>query len=72
MNVEEAADYLRISRATLYNLMKKGELKPVKIGKRTLFDTDDLKKFFEGHKITSEVPTPAKKRGRPKKTASKK
>lgn len=56
MNVAEAADYLRISRASLYNLMKKGELKPVKIGKRTLFDSEDVKKFVEGQKTGTRSP----------------
>ncbi|MEO5356441.1 MAG: helix-turn-helix domain-containing protein [Nitrospirae bacterium YQR-1] len=50
LNIKEASEYLRISRATLYNLMKKDVLKTVKIGKRTLFDKKDIDTFIEQSK----------------------
>ncbi|MEO5356876.1 MAG: helix-turn-helix domain-containing protein [Nitrospirae bacterium YQR-1] len=50
LNIKEASEYLRISSATLYNLMKKDVLKTVKIGKRTLFDKKDIDTFIEQSK----------------------
>jgi excisionase family DNA binding protein len=54
LTVDDALKYLKISRPTLYALIKEGKIQTVKIGKRTLFDPEDVKKFVEGHK------TPAK------------
>ena len=41
---------LRISRPTLYRLLKSGQLIPVRIGKRTLFDPADIRAFIEASK----------------------
>ncbi len=60
MTVKEALDYLKIGRTKLYALLKEGKIRTVKIGKRTLFDPEDVKKFVEGHKTTAEESTPAK------------
>ena len=43
----EAMGILRISRPTLYRLINEGELKPVKIGKRTLFEEKELQRFIK-------------------------
>jgi len=71
MTVKEALDHLKIGRTKLYDLISEGKLRTVKIGKRTLFDPDDVKKFVEGQKTGTQAPAP-RKRGRPKKAASKK
>lgn len=47
MTVEEAADYLRISRANLYRLFKAGELKPARVGGRTLVRRIDADALLE-------------------------
>lgn len=44
---EEAADYLRISRAGVYRLMKTGKLPRAKIGDRTVIRRVDLDAFLE-------------------------
>lgn len=71
MTVKEALDHLKIGRTKLYDLISEKKLRTVKIGKRTLFDPEDVKKFVDGQKTSIQAPAPAK-RGRPKKTAAKK
>jgi excisionase family DNA binding protein len=38
---------LRISRTSLYSLIEKGSIKPIKIGGRTLFPETELTRFIE-------------------------
>ena len=47
LTIKEACEYLNISRATLYKLIKEGKLKPVKIGRSTRLDKRDLDKFIQ-------------------------
>ncbi len=47
LTVKEAGARLRISKATLYKIIKSGEIKPVKIGKRTLFTEEELNRFID-------------------------
>jgi len=44
--VNETLSILKISRPTLYELIKKGTLRPVKLGKRTLFKESELERFI--------------------------
>ena len=50
LTVKEALKYLKVGRTTLYKLIKEGKIKPVKIGKRTLIDKNDLDRFIEESK----------------------
>lgn len=45
--VSEAAQYLRISRALLYQLIRKGRIKTVKIGARTIIRGPELERFLD-------------------------
>ena len=47
LNVREAMEYLRVSRSTIYRLIKRGELKGHKVGKKWVFYKRDLKDFLE-------------------------
>ncbi len=49
LTVEEAADYLRLSRATIYRLIREKKLRPVRAGGRTLFRRLELDDFLERH-----------------------
>jgi excisionase family DNA binding protein len=65
LTVRETCKYLRISAPTLYRMLERKELVPVKIGKRTLFDRKDLDTYIDA----SKGPAPkkrTKKVGRPK------
>jgi excisionase family DNA binding protein len=48
MTVDEAAEYLRCSRSTIYRRIKDGELKLYKAGKMARLKKEDLDKLFEG------------------------
>ena len=45
--VKEAWTYLGISRMSLYRMMERKEISPVKIGGRILFDRKDMDDFID-------------------------
>lgn len=45
--VEEAAEYLRLGRTTVYQLMRRDELESIKIGSSRRITEDQLKRFLE-------------------------
>jgi excisionase family DNA binding protein len=47
LSVEEAADYLRVSRASVWRLLKNKSLARVRIGGRTVVRRVDLDAFLE-------------------------
>ena len=49
-SVSETAQLLHISRGNLYRIIAEGVLKPIKLGKRTLFSEQELEAFIEGLK----------------------
>jgi excisionase family DNA binding protein len=53
LSVMEAAAYLNISRAHLYELLKQAEFARIKIGRRTLFERRDLDAFVARHRTTA-------------------
>ena len=53
LSVVEATAYLNISRALLYQLLKRAEFARIKIGRRTLFERRDLDAFVARHRTTA-------------------
>jgi excisionase family DNA binding protein len=47
LSVNEAARVLGIERATLYRLLRAGELESVRVGKRQKFRPEDLDAYLE-------------------------
>lgn len=47
LTVKEVCEYLNISKPTVYRLIKEGKLKPIKIGKSTRFEKEDIDKLIE-------------------------
>lgn len=45
VTARHAARLLSISERSVYNLIERGDLKPIKIGGSTRFDLDDLRAF---------------------------
>lgn len=45
--LKEAAAYIGCGRTTLYRLVNRGALKPLKIGRSTLFRVDDLRALLD-------------------------
>ncbi|HOD34327.1 MAG TPA: helix-turn-helix domain-containing protein [Syntrophales bacterium] len=54
--VEETRQALKISRGTLYALIKGKKIKPVKLGGRTLFTETELANFIERLKKVASEP----------------
>ena len=48
LTVEEASNILKVSRKTLYNLMKRGEIHAVKVGKRWRILRISLERYLFG------------------------
>lgn len=44
--VNECLKLLRISRPTLYRFIKDGKIKPLKMGRKTLFKETELNRFI--------------------------
>lgn len=53
LTVTEAADELRISRWTMYQLIRKNELKTLTIASRRFIATDDLAKYINERKAVT-------------------
>lgn len=51
----EAAALIGVGRSTLYELVKSGEIKTVKIGRRTLIADDELQRFVASLVKTGEL-----------------
>lgn len=45
--VNEAAQYLRVSRALLYKLIRDGRIKTVKVGARTIIRGAKIERFLD-------------------------
>ena len=56
--VGETLDFLSIGRTSLYAAVKRGDLKHVKFGKKTLFYATDLAEFLARTKRLSEAKAP--------------
>ncbi len=54
LNAKQAALYLSISRALLYQLCSSGKIKSLRINTRRLFDRQDLDEFIENQKLQNE------------------
>jgi excisionase family DNA binding protein len=46
-HIKEAARYTRLSRATIYRLIKSGHLRSIKVGRRRLLLRADLEALLE-------------------------
>lgn len=58
LTVSEAADALRLSRTSLYRLINSGELRPVRINRRVLFDVNDLRELVADRKTAGRPADP--------------
>ena len=50
LSFQEAKNTLNIGHATLYELIRRGEVGSAKIGKRRLFEPDALRSYIERQK----------------------
>lgn len=54
-SLEEAGEALNLSRATLYRLLSRGQLKGLKVGRRTLLAASELERFVAEKMAEAEV-----------------
>ena len=54
LNIQEAAEFLNLSKSTLYNKVNKRELPVMKKGKRLYFSRVELIEYIKSGKILSE------------------
>jgi excisionase family DNA binding protein len=47
LSIKEVAVYLGISESGVYRLLRAGELAGVKVGNRTLFEPQEVRRFIE-------------------------
>ncbi|MFJ7746828.1 substrate-binding domain-containing protein [Peribacillus sp. NPDC097295] len=55
--IEEVSQLLKVSKLTIYDLVKKGELPVFRVGRQMRMDAKDLDNYIQGHKSTSS-PAP--------------
>lgn len=48
LTTQEAMRFLRVSQATIYRMIKRGDLKAHKVGKKWIFFKGDLIEFVKG------------------------
>ena len=54
LTVTEVAELLRISRFSVYNLVKRGDLSAVKVLNKFRFDINSVEKYLEKQRINIE------------------
>jgi len=54
MTVQEVADCLRISRFSVYNLVKRGELSAMKVLNKFRFSPDSVEQYLNNQRINEE------------------
>ena len=47
LSINEVGELLGISRPTVYALIRRGELVPIRVGKRIRFDQADIRAYLE-------------------------
>lgn len=63
LSIEETCQMLGISRRTIYRLIDKGELKPVKIGWRTKFIESEILEMIERNRGIIKKKQSGRKKG---------
>ena len=57
LEMNEASNFLRISKSTLYKKVMRKEIPCYKIGNKTIFDRVELTDFIKGHFIGIKTAT---------------
>lgn len=52
--IDEVADYLRVSRTTVYTLVREGKLPASKVGREWRVKTEDVDKYLQENQVTPE------------------
>lgn len=52
MTVAEIATVMRVSRMTVYRLIRRGQLKAIRVGRNYRVSEDELNAYLEGQAVT--------------------
>ena len=68
--IEEIASLLKVSKLTVYDLVKKGKLPAFRVGRQMRITADDLRRYIDGQKgetspVSSAVSRPVEAAVRP-------
>jgi excisionase family DNA binding protein len=53
LTINDVARVLRITRASVYGLIRKGELVPIRVGQRARFEPADIRAYLDRHREDS-------------------
>lgn len=54
LTVAEVASIMRVSRMTVYRLIRRGQLKAIRVGRNYRVTEEDLKAYLESSAVTGE------------------
>ena len=57
LTVAEVASLMRVSRMTVYRLIRRGQLKAIRVGRNYRVREDDLNEYLEAQAVNGEVLT---------------
>jgi excisionase family DNA binding protein len=57
LTVAEVANVIRVSRMTVYRLIRRGQLKAIRVGRNYRVREDDLNDYLEAQAVTDLGPT---------------
>ena len=55
MDINELSEHLSISVSTLYKWVSMKQIPYAKVGRRVVFDQEDIKKWFNEHKVMEKA-----------------
>jgi excisionase family DNA binding protein len=56
LTVAEVANVIRVSRMTVYRLIRRGQLKAIRVGRNYRVRSDDLNDYLEAQAVTDLGP----------------
>ena len=57
LTVAEVANVIRVSRMTVYRLIRRGQLKAIRVGRNYRVRSDDLNDYLEAQAVTDLGPS---------------
>lgn len=69
LNLDQLSNYLQTPKSTLYKLRQSGKLPGYKVGRRWLFDPEEIDTYIKGRSETGAKKAKAKNETRKKRTS---
>jgi excisionase family DNA binding protein len=57
LTLEDVAEYLRLSKNTVYNLSRNGKIPAIRVGNQWRFRMEDIDKWLESQKVAKQGKT---------------